>query len=266
MSEIVSFSSGLSSAIAAERVQQRYGRAEIVFLDTTIEDQDNYRFLDDLRRRWLRLYGNDITILREGRTPYQVARDEQIIPNQKIAPCTFKLKIDPFSKWLDGRSGTVYIGYDFTEVDRCGPTQAAYEAIGFQVDFPLLWKPYEFRTYSQVAREDWNIEPPAMYAQGYSHANCGGICVKQGQGDWIRTLINYPERYAQVEEWEQEMRRHPTRKNYAILRDQSGGTVKPLTLRELRERYEQDKSGMDLFKLDYQAACIRCGVGEFVSK
>lgn len=299
MKHVVSFSTGLSSAITVERVLQRYGRENttIVFMDTLIEDDDNYRFMADMQKRW-----PPIVRLCEGRNPYQIARDHQIIPNQKIAPCTFELKIEMFCGWLEAQkfpkaemnredtnrlivaqatgemtpdevqheidllsSGvTIHIGYDFTEVHRCGPTEAAYQAEGWLVDFPLLWKPYELRPYSQVAREDWGIEPPRMYGMGFTHANCGGRCVKQGQGDWLRTLINWPDRYAEAEQWEQEMRNHPTRRSFAILRDQSGGKVTPLTLREFRLRYEASQ-GMQPSLLDYQSPCVYCGVGDFLS-
>lgn len=263
MKHIVSFSTGLSSAITVERVLERYGReaTEIVFMDTTIEDDDNYRFLEDCQKRW-----PSITWLCNGRDPYQVAEDKHIIPNQKIAPCTFELKIEIFRAWLKqlGEPATIHIGFDFTEVHRCGPTETAYQAEGWQVDFPLLWKPYEMRPYSQVSREDWKIEPPRMYAMGYSHANCGGRCVKQGQGDWLRTLLNFPERYAQAEAWEQEMRQHQKRRNYAILRDQKNGTVTDLTLRDFRLRYEASRKIQPLL-LDYSAPCVHCGVGNFIA-
>jgi len=54
MLHIVSFSTGLSSALTAARVLERYGRenVEIVFLDTGIEDDDNYRFMRDFESRF----------------------------------------------------------------------------------------------------------------------------------------------------------------------------------------------------------------------
>lgn len=262
---IVSFSTGLSSAITVERVLARYGEKQtrIVFMDTTIEDDDNYRFMDDCRKRW-----PEITVLCDGRDPYQVAADKSIIPNQKIAPCTFKLKIDVFRKWLQENftAATVHIGYDFTEVHRVKRTREAYESNGWGVDFPLLWKPYEMRPYTDIVRNDWGIEPPRMYALGYSHANCGGVCVKQGKGDWLRTLINFPDRYAEAEQWEQEMRKHPKRKNYAILRDQSGGRVTPLTLTEFREKHQASTNQSSMFAMfDSESPCVHCGVGDFAA-
>ena len=260
MNHIISFSTGLSSAITAERVQQKYGKAEIVFCDTTIEHPDNYRFMEDIRQRWLSLYGNDITVLREGRDPYQVSKDKDIIPNQKIAPCTFKLKIDIFAKYVeDLKPATIYIGYDFTELHRFDDTKNNWNNLGFEVQFPLMWEPQEYRPYKQVCREDWEIEPPKMYELGYTHANCGGCCVKQGIGDWMRTLINYPDLYQKAENWELKMRQHPVRKDYALLRDQRNGKVRAMTLLELRQRYESDRSMQpDLF--DFGSGCTYCGI------
>ena len=261
---IVSFSSGLSSALTAWRVFDRYGKdnTRFVFMDPLFEDEDNYRFMADFERRF------DVEIIRlsEGRNPYEVSRDESVIPNQKLAPCTFRLKIQIFKKWLvqqekDTDHITIHIGYDFSEMHHCEATRRNYEALGYTVDFPLLWQPIEYRSYTQVCREDWGIDPPRMYEMGYTHANCGGRCVKQGQGDWLRTLANFPERYAEIEQWETEMRDHPKRKDYALLRSQTNGNTTPLTLRELRERYEGKRLDAPLLcGLDEQSACINCGV------
>lgn len=264
MLHVVSFSSGLSSALAVERVLDRYGPIPtiVVFEDTTFEDEDNYRFLGECQLRW----GVPIIELCDGRTPYEVAEKEQIIPNQKFAPCTRALKIKPFVKFLKTSFKlskiTIHIGYDFTELERCEDTTKAYAKFGWSVDFPLLWKPIEYRPYTQVVREDWHIEPPRMYAMGYTRANCGGECCKQGQGDWLRTLLNFPKRFAERERWEQEHRQKPGRENYAILRIQREGVTYPLTLKELRERYEGVQITQPvLFKLDCASTCIHCGVG-----
>jgi len=99
-----------------------------------------------------------------------------------------------------------------------------------------------------------------MYELGYTHANCGGTCVKQGQGDCRRTLDNFPEHYQKIEKWEGEMRDHPVRQSYAILRDQSNGTVTAKTLEELRHEVEHGKAlRPSLF--DAMSACVNCGIG-----
>jgi len=256
---IASFSTGLSSAVMVERLLTRYGKdaVTVVCMDTTIEDDDNYRFANDCALHW----GVNIVWLREGRDPYQVGVDEHVIPNQKLAPCTKRLKIEPFTNYLKAMPGalTVHIGFDFSEVHRCAATDKAYTARGWAVDYPLLWKPLEFRPYVEVVRA-WGIEPPRMYGMGYTHANCGGRCVKQGKGDWLRTLVHFPERFAQAEEWEQKMRLNPTNANYAFLRDQTEGVVRPFTLRQLREEHSAGLS-LPLFALDQASACVVCGVG-----
>lgn len=260
MKHIVSFSTGILSALTIERVINRYGKADviIVFMDTLIEDDDNYRFSREVEAR----FGIEFVKLTDGRNPYQVAEDHHTIPNSRIAACTEELKIWVFRRYLKTleKPLTIHIGYDFEEMHRCEPTRKNYESLGYKVDFPMLWKPYEFRRYETIVRDEWGIEPPRMYAMGYTHANCGGCCVKQGQGDWIRTLINFPERYAKAEAWEREMRENPTNADYAILKDRTGGALKALTLQELRERYEAKKLPA-LARLDSVSACVVCGIG-----
>lgn len=262
MKQVVSFSTGLLSAIVAARIMERYGEEStlLVFMDTQIEDADNYRFMEEFKR----YFGIPIVILSEGRTPYQVARDAQIIPNHQIAPCTFKLKIDIFKRYLASLEDdfVIHIGYDFQEMHRVERTKKQYESEGWAVDFPMLWKPIERRKYTQVAIEDWGIKPPRMYALGYSHANCGGVCVKQGMGDWRRTIVNFPDRYAEVEQWEAKMRNHPVRKDYAIIRDRSGGKTTPVTLTEFRERTENSLGNM----FSDEFTCVSCGIGDLVNQ
>jgi 3'-phosphoadenosine 5'-phosphosulfate sulfotransferase (PAPS reductase)/FAD synthetase len=94
MLHIVSFSSGLSSALAVERVLARYGPepVRVVFMDTLIEDDDNYRFLDEMEARWLDVYElSEVERIAEGRTPYEV--HDNYVPSQKRARCTYMLKI-----------------------------------------------------------------------------------------------------------------------------------------------------------------------------
>lgn len=260
MIHVVSFSTGELSALALERVISRYGAENTlpVFMDTLIEDDDNYRFSAQIEAR----FGIPFVKLADGRTPYEVSHDEHVIPNSRLAPCTHRLKIEPFRAFLATLKNlvTVHIGYDFTEMHRCEATRKNYESLGYLVDFPMLWKPYEFRDYGTIIREEWGIEPPRMYAMGYTHANCGGCCVKQGQGDWIRTLINFPERYEKAEAWEREMRKNPINAEYAILKDRTLGETKALTLQELRERHER-KQLPRLIELDVKSPCVVCGVG-----
>ena len=87
MKHIVSLSGGSASAVAAERVINRYGLENTIlwFADTLWEDEDLYRFLEDLEMRW------EKKIIRhtDGRNPLQVAEDRKLIPNSWAAPVSY---------------------------------------------------------------------------------------------------------------------------------------------------------------------------------
>lgn len=247
---VVSLSGGTASAVAANRVLKRYGPSEVMlfFADTAWEDEDLYRFLDDLEAYWEKR----IIRHRDGRTPLEVAAQASIIPNQRRAPCSIELKVKPFRAMLEQlpKPVTVHLGLDWTEAHRMARPKAEYEAIeGVTVDFPLTWKPAPTgRYYDQV--KAWGIKPPRLYEYGFPHNNCGGRCVKQGIKEWLRLRQAFPERFEEVKAWEQAQRaKGGARANYAIARDQSKGTVTPLTLVEI-EQMADDTSQADLFAGD----------------
>lgn len=267
MKHIASFSTGVPSAFMVERLRERYGDQNVivVFMDVLNEDEDNYRFKNELaEKRWQRL---ELVDLCEGRNPWQVSEDHNMIFNQKIHACTRELKIEPFMRWLakfDPHDVTIHIGIDWHETHRCKAIRRNYNAAGYTVDFPLLWKPLEHRPYNEIAREEWGIEPPRMYAQGYSHGNCGERgCFAWGIGDWLRFYVNAPQKFLRSEAWEREMRKRPGMEKYAICRDQSNGEVKPRTLEQIRIEYE---STPQLSLFDMRSHCTQCGVGDFIQE
>jgi hypothetical protein len=237
MHYIVSLSGGVASAVAADRAIVRYGREHVTLwiADTSWEDPDLWRFVGDCMARW----GGDLVRYCDGRTPLQVAEDRSIIPNQKIAPCSFELKIKPFRAYIETlpKPLTVILGLDWREQHRMAAPVKNYGTIdGVSVDYPLLWKPIEYRPYQEVVRA-WGIEPPRLYALGAPHNNCGLRCVKQGVREWQRLRFHFPERFAEVRDWEQAQRaKGGPRATYAICRDSTGGDVKPLTLAEIEQR------------------------------
>jgi len=252
MNYVMSLSGGVASAVAADRAIERYGREAVVlrFADTSWEDEDLYRFLDDLMARW----GGTLQVIRDGRTPLEVAEDRQIIPNSQIAPCSSELKSKPFMEMhrASAKPLTVLLGMDWREMHRVERMQTKYEAMaaeGMYVDFPLLWKPYEFRPYVEVV-ESWGIAMPRLYRYGFRHNNCGGRCVKQGIREWLRLRDVFPERFAEVRDWEQAQRsKGGPRATFAISRDRSGGESQPLTLADIerRESPDDDMQQDDLF-------------------
>jgi len=239
MKHIVSISGGSASAVAANRVLERYPTDTVLwFADTLWEDPDLHRFLRDLEQHW----GRSIIRHVEGLTPLQVAEKRKIIPNQRLAPCSLVLKIEPFRRYIKAQPKplTIHLGLDWTEMHRMEAPKRRYEELqGISVDFPLMWEPIETRPYSEVVKE-WGIEIPALYKLGFPHNNCGGRCVRQGNKEWARLQQTHPERYAEVEKWEQEQQaKGGARANYAIARDQRNKQVKPVSLRQLRERRQE---------------------------
>lgn len=243
MHYIMSLSGGVASAVAADRAIARHGRDAVTLwiADTSWEDDDLWRFVADCMTRW----GGELHRHRDGRTPLQVAEDKQLIPNQQAAPCSFELKVKPFRAFISQqpRPLTVLLGLDWREQHRMAAPVKHYGEMGADVGFPLLWKPIEFRPYVEVVA-GWGIAPPRLYALGFPHNNCGGRCVKQGIGEWLRLRRAHPERFVEVRDWEQAQRaKGGARATFAIARDQRGGEVKPRTLAEIETMALDEEAG-----------------------
>ena len=240
MRYLVSLSGGVASAVAADRAIARYGRdvVDLWIADTSWEDDDLWRFVADCCKRW----GILPYYYRDGRTPLQVAEDRTIIPNQKIAPCSFELKIEPFTRFLRTypKPVTVMLGLDWKEIHRMEAPKKNYESIdGVVVDFPLMWEPIDARPYYEIV-QSWGITPPRLYDLGFSHNNCGGRCVKQGIRQWKILQKHIYERFAEVRDWEQAQRaKGDARADYTIVRDQTNYGVQPMTLAQLEARTKQ---------------------------
>lgn len=257
---LVSVSSGVPSAVAADICLRRFGpdHVELVFCDTKVEDEDNYRFLDDCARRW----GKRVTVLADGRTPLELAEDEHIIPNQYLATCTEKLKFKLFKAYAEQLKEqwdvVIVLGFDWTDRNkkitrgkyagksRPVPSVVEYRALGFKVYYPLIAK----RTFvidPVATAKEWGFGVPRMYAMGYSHANCAGACVKQGEKDWRRTYTFFPERFMLYRDWETEQRKDPVKANYSFLRDHRGGERSTKTLAQLEAEIRQEQTSISMF-------------------
>lgn len=252
---LVQFSTGLGSAEVAVRVYNARAEGDRVVLltgDTLIEDEDNWRFAQEVialmpEAEWV--------ILRDGRTPMEVGRSERCVPNNRMAVCSRVLKRELIRGYLDEHfdptNSIVYLGYDWTEEHRF--TDAVEPWKPWSVRCPLMEKPW--MTKGQLIefwRSEHDIEPPRLYAAGFSHANCGGGCVRSGQSEWRRLLFWSRDRYLGWES-EEEATRDMLGKDVAILRHRGGPKKgQPLTLREFREQLERDAFNFDT---DDPSAC-----------
>lgn len=248
---LVQFSTGAGSAEVAWRVAEAHGAANTILLtaDTLAEDEDNWRFAREVADR----LGCHWEILADGRTPMQVGRDMRVVPNNRLAVCSRVLKRELLRKHIDATydpaDTTIYLGFDWTEPHRHKAAEPHWSP--YRIASPLMDPPYLMKRDVLALFRKRGIEPPRLYAQGFVHANCGGACVRGGQAQWALLLNTNPRRYRDWEA-EEEATRASLGKDVSILRDRTGGTLVPLTLRRFRERLTEQPT---LFDADEWGAC-----------
>jgi hypothetical protein len=266
---VVMFSSGAGSWAAARRVADEHGFDDLwlVFSDVSMEDEDNYRFLIEAAadifnlpttsitecracQRDLRHHLPQLVWLKDGRHIWQVFKDDAFLGNTRLANCSKFLKQRPARTWLDANcdpaTTTVYIGIDWSEQHRMAAVERNY--LPFRAAAPLCSPPYVEKADILADLRSRGIEPPRLYDLGFAHANCGGGCVRAGQGQFAHLLKVLPERYLWWEQNEEDLRQHLD-KDVAILRDRRGGKTVPLTLRAFRERHEAQPEQTDLLDI-----------------
>lgn len=105
MKYIVCYSGGLSSAVAAIETVRRYGRENVILLNhniiANVEDKDIKRFKNDIAN----YLGLEITFANmsgwESNDQFNVCMNiDAFKVGQGSALCTYKLKVEPFKKWL----------------------------------------------------------------------------------------------------------------------------------------------------------------------
>lgn len=250
---IVMFSGGIGSWAAAKRVAQKHGTADLtlLFTDTLMEDADLYRFLADAAAN----VGGTLVKLAEGRTPWQVFRDEKTIGNSRVDPCSRILKREVADKWLHlncVRPKTViYLGIDMTEMHRFddGHGRGArnrYLRNGWTAEAPLCDMPFiDKRDMLDWAKAE-GLQPSRAYAQGFAHDNCGGFCIKAGIGHFATLLRERRDVYLHHEEQEATFPHKDG--DRTVLRDRAGGETKPMSLKELREMIDSGRQ-VDMFEI-----------------
>lgn len=241
LTHIVSYSGGVSSWAAARIVRDEHPDAPMVllFADTLIEDEETYQFLEAGAKN----LGLPITRIADGRTPWQVFRDKRFLGNSRTDPCSRILKRDLMAKWRNDNFTTdncvQIVGLDATEEHRFWKHARAMEP--WKVAAPLIAHGY-FKADCEKLARNHGLPRQRLYRMGMAHANCGGGCVKMGQSGWAILLEQMPERYAEWERNEEEMRQF-LGKDVAIMRDRrrKQGFDRPMTLREFRERRQQGR-------------------------
>lgn len=242
------FSGGVGSWAAAKRVAERHGTHDLtlLFADTKTEDADTYRFMREAAAN----VGGQLVEIAGGRNIWEVFRDVRYLGNTQADPCSLRLKRQPCDRWLvdncDPDETVVYVGIDWSEVHRFDRLRVRRAEDLWTYEAPLCDPPYLTKDdlHYWAARE--GIAKQRLYVLGMPHANCGGGCIKMGQGGFARLLKADPCAFASWEENEERMREQLG--DVAILRDRRGGKTTPLTLRALRQRIERDEP-VDMFDI-----------------
>ncbi len=246
---VVQFSTGAGSAEVAYRIKETRPNHRMVLMsaDTLVEDDDNWRFAEEV---WSDLGEPEWIKCVDGRTPMEVGRDERCVPNNRMAVCSKFLKRKILRKKIeemfDPRNAIICLGFDWTEEHRFRQAEPSWEP--WVLDAPLMRPPYFTKSDILDRMRSRGIEPPRLYADGFSHANCGGACVRGGQAQWNLLLQTNRPRFLEWEAQEEESRVY-LGKDVAILRDRRGGPVKPYPLRQFRldrergSEFEEDEWG-----------------------
>lgn len=249
---VVMFSGGIGSFWVAHRLVTEHGPENVTLLFSDVrgdnpgphvgEDPDTYRFIDAA----VAILGCRYVRVADGRDIWQVFKDRRFLGNSRQANCSHTLKQIPAKKWLKDNTSpdthVIAIGIDWTETHRRPAIVKAYAP--YRVVFPMCEKPYWDKRMMISSAQDLGLRPPRLYSLGFSHNNCGGGCVRSGQGQFKMLLDIMPERYAVWERGEQEVRDH-LGKDVSILSRTIDGVKSNLTLRELREN-QQSVDMLDL--------------------
>lgn len=262
MKHIVMFSGGVGSYLTAKRVLKDNPKQEVVllFADTLMEDEDLYRFLRDAEKK----LGIEVTTIADGRDPWELFKDEKFIGNSQTDICSKVLKRKLMDNWLKSHfepdECIIYIGIDWTEVHRYDRLKE--RKLPYVYKAPLCDPPYYENKDAMLQEvENDGIKIPRLYELGFPHNNCGGFCIKAGHAHFKLLLEKMPERYLYHEQREQELREF-IGKDVAIMRERGKGPRReaigvhpedpsrddeipravPLTMREFRERIEQEET------------------------
>jgi hypothetical protein len=233
MIHIVSFSGGMGSFAEAKSCVDKFGKKNVilVFADTMMEDEDLYRFKDEC----LAFLGCELITLSDGRTPFEVFKDEKFMGNSMVDPCSKLLKREPLNKWFkknyQPEEAEMHLGIDYSEEHRLVRVK--------ERSLPYIYRSTlveDGRIIHKDFSEQFGIERPRLYNWKLGHNNCGGFCIKAGLGHYKALFEASPERYAEFEAKEADVY-ETIGAVYPFLKKTEAKVLRRLTLKQYREEY-----------------------------
>ena len=238
LKHVVQYSGGAGSWAAAKRVAQLRGTENLILLcaNTNSEGDDWLEFVETSAAN---VGGELVMVDNGGRTTWDLFNEQNMIGSDRVPICSRMLKSEPLKKWMEANCDytktIMYFGFDWTEEHRLERTRPHWEP--WTIEAPLICTPYVHKADLFAMLEAEGLKVPKLYTQGFPHNNCGGACVKAGQGAWKRLLEFYPERFAEEEAQEKAFRER-TGKDVAILFVVRDGERVPLPLQGFRKELE----------------------------
>lgn len=242
MRHLVFYSGGLASWRVAYDLHKQGKDTHVLFTDTYLEDRDLYRFIlegfqilygadlsfelglikdlpepyEDLRRRKEILHQVSITVMAScnkvtwigdnGQDVWDQFYNAKFLGNSRIAPCSKFIKQELAAAVLKDKYSSddtvLYLGIGWAEAHRAKAPKANYAP--FQVEMPLINEPYYTNEDHIALLDSLGVTVPRLYLQQFSHNNCGGFCVRGGQGHFKNLLEKNPKLYAYHEARERE--------------------------------------------------------------
>jgi len=257
---LISYSGGIGSAVSCLLAHERGLNYEIIFADTLIEDEDLYRFNNDIAR----ITGKSINWISCNKNPWDVYIDERYIGNSKTAHCSQRLKTDIVREFINDyyieQNPILILGMSIEEIERV--ERAKKNWLPIEVDSLLIRFNFNNRHRQEQLLSKYGIALPRLYSYGFPHNNCGGFCCRSGQTQFATLLHHFPERY----QWhvEQEERAFnaigPTARPF--IRYTVNGELKYLRLSEFKQLVESGELTPPLY--DYGGcACFIDEIQEY---
>lgn len=245
MKYVVSVSGGLGSYEALRRCLIKHGKENThgVFADvgTVIEngkvvsgeDEDLHRFISETET----LLDFPITRIKSPKFNdiWDVFFKTRMMGSSRCDPCSRWMKrivIDDYKRSHFGKLNVfTVLGLGWQERGRINEFKAVF---GDACWFPVCEEPFVTNEGISAQLLKDGVKPPRIYAEGFSHNNCGGFCVKMGLYQCYLLWKNRIDRWMFNENKEQEFREYLKRTDITIFRRSNI----PLTMREIRIMFE----------------------------
>lgn len=181
---IAHFSCGAASAVATKLSRPD----EIWYAETGSEDADNGRFMRDCEQ-W---FSQEVRILRSRKysSTWDVWKKRRYISGIAGAPCTRELKVLPQRQ--EQRADDVNIfGYtaDSNDIRRAHIMRETWPDLN--AEFPLIERGLTKAACLALIKQA-GIDPPRVYALGFTNANCIPCCKATSPSYWALVRKHYP--------------------------------------------------------------------------